>query len=89
MRDFSAIGYIFARRLYMATQVPIGMINVSRGGTTVETWTPLAVLRQIDRKQAGTGNTSLRAERLPPYRVDARPLEWAFLLEPNKFSEGA
>ncbi len=46
--DFSAIGYIFARRLYMATQVPIGMVDVSRGGTCLETWTPLEVLREID-----------------------------------------
>lgn len=36
----------------------------------------------IDWKQAGTGNTSLRAERLPPYLVDARPLEWSFVLAP-------
>ena len=46
--EFSAIGYIFARRLYMATQVPIGMIDVSRGGTELEAWTPMAVLKGID-----------------------------------------
>ena len=45
---FSGIGYIFARRLYMATQVPIGMIDVSVGGTCVETWTPIEVLKSID-----------------------------------------
>lgn len=38
----------------------------------------------IDWKQAGTGNTSLRAERLPPYLVDAQPLVWSFVLEPSK-----
>ena len=27
---------------------PIGVIDVSRGGTTVETWTPDSVLRKID-----------------------------------------
>lgn len=48
VRDLSAIGYVFARRLHMATQIPIGVIDVSRGGTTVETWTPEAVLRGID-----------------------------------------
>ncbi|MEO6594569.1 MAG: hypothetical protein ABIP94_07435 [Planctomycetota bacterium] len=47
-RDLSAIGYVFARRLHMASKVPIGVIDVSRGGTTVETWTPDAVLRGID-----------------------------------------
>jgi len=46
--DLSAIGYAFARRVHMATQVPIGIVDVSRGGTTVETWIPEEVLRGID-----------------------------------------
>lgn len=50
-RELSAIGYVFARRVHMATQVPIGLIDASRGGTTVETWTPDAVLRQMDSPQ--------------------------------------
>lgn len=48
VRDMSAIGYTFARRLHLASQIPIGVIDVSRGGTTVETWTPLEVLNSID-----------------------------------------
>ena len=36
-RELSAIGYVFARRIHMASQVPIGVIDASRGGTTVET----------------------------------------------------
>ncbi|MBI1374626.1 MAG: hypothetical protein GC159_18060 [Phycisphaera sp.] len=47
-RELSAIGYVFARRLYMASRVPIGVIDASRGGTTVEAWTPLPVLRKMD-----------------------------------------
>ena len=47
-RELSAIGYVFARRIHKASKVPIGVIDASRGGTTVETWTPLAVLRQMD-----------------------------------------
>ncbi|MBK8979797.1 MAG: hypothetical protein IPM29_28195 [Planctomycetes bacterium] len=46
--ELSAIGYVFARRLHMASRVPIGVIDASRGGTTVETWTPLSVLRAVD-----------------------------------------
>jgi sialate O-acetylesterase len=45
--SMSAIGYVFARRIYMATQIPIGVINASRGGTCIETWTPLEVLKSI------------------------------------------
>lgn len=48
VREFSAIGYIFGRRVHMASRVPIGLIDASIGGTTVETWTPEDVLRKID-----------------------------------------
>lgn len=47
-RELSAIGYVFARRVHKAADVPIGVIDASRGGTTVETWTPLSVLRAMD-----------------------------------------
>lgn len=47
-RELSAIGYVFARRVHMASDVPIGVIDASRGGTTVETWTPISVLRAMD-----------------------------------------
>ncbi len=47
-RELSAIGYVFARRIHMATQVPIGVIDASRGGTTVETWTPTPTLKEIN-----------------------------------------
>ncbi|HCS50986.1 MAG TPA: hypothetical protein DIW81_05245, partial [Planctomycetaceae bacterium] len=46
-RELSAIGYVFARRVHKASNVPIGVIDASRGGTTVETWTPLPVLRAM------------------------------------------
>jgi sialate O-acetylesterase len=46
--EFSAIGYVFGRRIHMASRVPIGLIDTSIGGTTVETWTPDAVLRGVD-----------------------------------------
>lgn len=47
-RELSAIGYVFARRVHMASEVPIGVIDVSRGGTSVETWTPTSVLRNLE-----------------------------------------
>ena len=46
--EMSAIGYIFARRLHMATQIPIGVIDASRGGTCIETWLPMDLLKTID-----------------------------------------
>ena len=34
----SAVGYFFALKMYEALKVPIGIINVSRGGTPIEAW---------------------------------------------------
>ena len=50
-RELSAIGYVFARRIHMASRIPIGLIDASRGGTTVETWTPIDVLASINTPQ--------------------------------------
>ena len=47
---FSAIGYVFGRRLHMAAQVPIGLIDVSRWGTTVEAWTPREMLEGMQNQ---------------------------------------
>ena len=47
VREFSAIGYVFGRRLAMATGVPIGLVDASVGGTTVETWTPEEVIGKV------------------------------------------
>lgn len=47
-RELSAIGYVFARRIHKASEVPIGVIDASRGGTTVEAWTPLPALRAME-----------------------------------------
>ncbi|MGD2019304.1 MAG: hypothetical protein PVJ89_14375 [Planctomycetota bacterium] len=55
-RELSAIGYVFARRVHMASGVPIGVIDASRGGTTVESWTPRGVL---DDMSSGTVQAKL------------------------------
>lgn len=52
-RELSAIGYVFARRIHMASQIPIGVIDASRGGTTLETWTPVPVLEEIKTTEVG------------------------------------
>ena len=35
---FSAVGYVFGRRIHRVTKVPVGLIDTSWGGTTVEAW---------------------------------------------------
>jgi sialate O-acetylesterase len=48
VRQFSAIGYVFGRRLHQVGQIPVGLIDTSRGGTTVEAWTSRASLEKIE-----------------------------------------
>ena len=38
---FSAVAYFYARKIYEDTQIPIGIINSSWGGTAVESWTSI------------------------------------------------
>ena len=44
---FSAIGYIFGRRLHLVTGVPIGLVDASWGGTTAEAWSSREMLAKI------------------------------------------
>lgn len=47
VKTFAAMGYIFGRRLYQVTQVPIGLIDVSVGGTTIEAWISSGMLQSV------------------------------------------
>ena len=40
VKGFSAVGYFFGKKLHADLNVPIGLINVSWGGTPAEVWTP-------------------------------------------------
>lgn len=39
-RPLTAVAFYYARELYLALGVPIGIVNVSRGGTNIDAWTP-------------------------------------------------
>lgn len=38
VKDFTAVGYFFARELNQQLHIPIGLIHTSWGGTDIETW---------------------------------------------------
>ena len=44
--NFTATGYFFARELQRRLQIPIGIINASFGGSSVEGWTSREALAQ-------------------------------------------
>jgi len=49
---FSAVGYVFGRRIHLATKVPVGLIDTSWGGTTVEAWISRDTLKGIPEAAA-------------------------------------
>jgi sialate O-acetylesterase len=48
IRDFTAAGFFFAKKLYAELKIPIGIINTSWGGTCVETWTSRQAFEKSD-----------------------------------------
>jgi len=43
-RDFSAVGYYFARYLHQELKIPVGVIQSAWGGTPAQSWTSLEAL---------------------------------------------
>lgn len=52
---FSAVGYYFGRRLHQELGVPVGLINVSWGGTPAEVWIPQERITVNNRLMAANG----------------------------------
>ena len=45
---FSATAYFFGKRLHEELKVPVGLINSSVGGTSIESWTSLSAQQAVD-----------------------------------------
>ncbi|SFU65502.1 sialate O-acetylesterase [Pustulibacterium marinum] len=45
--EFSSTAYFFARKVYETTQIPVGLIHSSWGGTVAEAWTSADALRNL------------------------------------------
>ena len=44
VRGFTAVGYFFARTVYQALHIPVGLIEADWGGTPAESWTTRSAL---------------------------------------------
>ncbi|MFA9389652.1 MAG: sialate O-acetylesterase [Prolixibacteraceae bacterium] len=47
VKEFSAIAYFFAREINQKTNIPIGIINSSWGGSRIEAWMPKEALERL------------------------------------------
>ncbi|NII25315.1 sialate O-acetylesterase [Pseudoflavitalea sp. X16] len=56
--NFTAVGYFFARDLYLQLNIPIGLINTSWGGTMVETWASKEAFQNSEEFKTLFGNTT-------------------------------
>ncbi|MCK4751100.1 MAG: 9-O-acetylesterase [Bacteroidales bacterium] len=50
--DFSAVAYYFGKNLVKATEIPIGLISTSWGGTNSEAWTSMEILQKYNHIDA-------------------------------------
>ncbi|MBL4676920.1 MAG: 9-O-acetylesterase [Mucilaginibacter sp.] len=47
VKDFSAVAYFFAKKIYDEKHIPIGLINDNWGGTVAEAWTSGTALKNM------------------------------------------
>src|SRR5688572_10418303 len=69
-QHFSAVCYYFARELQKTTNVPMGLVNSSWGGTRIETWLSAGALRALGGNDANLDLLSDRARNVAA--ADAR-----------------
>ncbi len=85
VKDFSAVGYFFARDLFAARHIPIGIIHSSWGGTPAEAWTSGAALEKLpdfagpiaELKQMTTDPDLARR------KAEAKQAEWFAKVDPG------
>lgn len=75
--DFSAVGYFFGRRLHHALGVPVGLVDLSWGGSGAEAWVPRESLEEdpryasfVEQQDAlvGAYSDAVHAEKLAEWK---------------------
>jgi sialate O-acetylesterase len=87
VKDFSAVGYFFARKIQDDQKVPIGIVESSWGGTPVEAWISLSALAREPKllplieawaKLSETEAATIRTEAITRKRYDMAKTEANF-----------
>ena len=72
VRSFSAIGYLFGRKLFEELQVPIGIIESSWGGTPIECWLPgNSIQKHPEIKVPATMSKDVNKRKRPTFLYNA------------------
>ena len=58
----SAVAFYYARELYLALDVPIGIVDASWGGTNIDAWTPRSGYMDCDESIRKTAEYQVKAE---------------------------
>lgn len=77
LKYISAIGYFFAKEIYAATNIPIGIISSSWGGTRIEQWTPPAAYKLSPIFKDSVTSDTFRIDGMKPgqmYKGMIQPL---------------
>jgi sialate O-acetylesterase len=67
VKDFSAVGYYFGEKLQNELDVPVGLINVSTGGSPAETWIRRSALASHPQLKSLVEGKWLENEQLSPW----------------------
>jgi len=78
VKTFSALGYIFGSRVNRASGVPIGLIDVSRGGTTLEAWISPGMLSSMPENDSLIKQWKTRARDYDPETSTSPALDYNF-----------
>ena len=62
---FSAVAFYYARELYLALDIPIGIIDASWGGTNIDAWTPRCGYDNCDPSIKSIAEYPVKADRKP------------------------
>ncbi len=76
LRYISAVGYFFGKNIYEQTNVPIGIISSSWGGTQIEEWTPPSVYEKSPIFKSQTTEKNFKIDGMTP------GLKFASMIQP-------
>jgi sialate O-acetylesterase len=66
---FTAVGFLFGRRIHQELNVPVGLIESSWGGTRIEPWTPPEGFAAVPRLRHIAEQVALASPWTPEYKA--------------------